>query len=297
MFKRWFLFFGVNILIVAMVSIVLNLLGIGPYITAHGLNYTSLMIFCLLWGMGGSFISLYLSKWMAKSMMGVKIQTATGSYGEIVRSVHAMARKAGLSKMPEVGIYQSPDVNAFATGPSKNNSLVAVSTGLLNTMGTEEIEGVLGHEVAHIANGDMVTMALVQGVINAFVMFFARIAAFAVSQFLRGDDDEGEGLGFFAHIAVVFLFEMIFGLLGSIVAATFSRYREFRADDGSARLVGKGKMVSALKALERNYGALHKAEGGMASLQISSKSSWNKLSSTHPPLEERIRALEKARIL
>ena len=292
MFKRWMLFFGMNILIIVMVSLVLNLLGVRPYLSSYGINYTSLMIFCLVWGMGGSFISLYLSKWMAKTMMGVELVTSTGPYASLVRMVHQMAKRSGIDKMPEVGIYNSPDINAFATGPSKNNSLVAVSTGLLQKMSNDEVEGVIGHEVSHIANGDMVTMALLQGVINAFVMFFARIAAFAVSQFLRGDDEEGEGLGFFAQIGVIMLFELIFGLLGSLLSSAFSRFREFRADSGSAKLVGKEKMVSALRALMSTYESMPKTEGTVKAFQISSKSSWIQLFSTHPPLEERIKALE-----
>jgi heat shock protein HtpX len=293
MFKRFFLFFGVNILIIAMLSIVLNLLGVRHYMTANGINYQALMIFCLVWGMGGAFISLFLSKFLAKMTMGVKIVSPTGEYSWLVQTVHQLARKAGLSKMPEVGVYSSSDMNAFATGATKNSSLVAVSTGLLQQMNQDELEGVLGHEVAHIANGDMVTMTLVQGVINAFVMFFARIAAFAVSQALRGDDEDGPGLGYFAHMMTVFAFEIIFGLLGSILVAWFSRFREFRADAGGASLAGKEKMIAALDALQRGYPQLSTGNKAMASMQISTKSSWLALFSSHPPLGERIKALQK----
>lgn len=226
-------------------------------------------------------------------MMGVSLVEASGPYGNLVQTVHRLARRAGIEKMPEVGIYNSPEVNAFATGPSKNNSLVAVSSGLLSRLNGQEVEGVLGHEVAHIANGDMVTMTLVQGVINAFVMFFARVVAFFISQAMRGDDEEG-GLGFFGYIITVFVFEMIFGLLGSILAAAFSRYREFRADAGGARLAGKDRMISALEALTRTYDDLGKGESAMQSLQISSKSKLVMLLSTHPPLESRIKALKRA---
>lgn len=293
MLKRYSLLFGVNILIVVMISIILNVLGIGHYITASGINYSSLFIFCFVWGMGGSFISLMISKWMAKSLMGVEIIAPTGQYGDLVRAVHQMAKRAGLEKMPEVGIYRSPEVNAFATGPSRNNSLVAVSTGLLGQMGRDEVEGVLGHEVSHIANGDMVTMTLLQGVMNAFVMFFARIAAFAVSQALRGDDEEGEGLGFFAHIAVVFLFEIIFGILASFLVMAFSRYREYRADAGGAKLAGKEKMITALQGLMRNYETLQKPKTSIQTMQISSRSSIWALLSSHPSLEKRIESLKK----
>lgn len=308
MFKRMFLLFGVNILIIVMVSIILSILGVGNYMTAYGLDYQKLMIFCLVWGFAGSFISLMISKWMAKTMMGVEIVSpSSGQYGWVVQSIHSLSRKAGLTSMPEVGIYESNDVNAFATGPSKNNSLVAVSTGLLRTMNRNEVEGVLGHEVAHIANGDMVTMTLIQGVVNAFVMFFARIVAFAISQALRSNNDNergGEGMGMLAHTLTVFIFEMIFGILGSMVVAWFSRYREFRADAASARLGGKEKMIEALRSLQRTYEYLHNGNEGavgnqasaVRSLQISSKSSFLALLSTHPPLEERIRALEKNRL-
>ena len=195
--------------------------------------------------------------------------------------------------MPEVGIYNSPEVNAFATGPSKRNSLVAVSTGLLNGMSQDEVEGVLAHEVSHIANGDMVTMTLIQGVVNAFVMFFARIAAFAVSNFMRGDDEEGEGLGWFAHMAVIFVFEIIFGLLGSIVVAFFSRYREYRADSGAARLAGREKMIAALQRL-KNQTYMDKRGESLATLKISNrKGGLAALISTHPSLDDRIKALQR----
>ena len=288
---RYMLLFGVNIGIMIMISIVLSVLGFDSYMTSSGIDYYSLMVMCLFWGMGGSFISLFMSKWMAKWMMKVEIVDATGQYSTLVQSVHGLARAAGITKMPEVGVYPSNDLNAFATGPSKNNSLVAVSTGLLNSMNRDELDGVLAHEVAHIANGDMVTMTLIQGVVNAFVMFFARIAAFAVSQLLRGDDEEG-GLGPIAHMFTVIAFQLVFGIIGSGIVAWFSRYREFRADAGSAALGGSTKMIKALKALQRNYEGLGKSEASVASMQISSKNSWLALLSTHPSLEKRIAALE-----
>lgn len=291
--KRAALLIGVNILIIVMLSIVLNLLGIRPYMNAYGINYQGLMIFCLVWGMGGAFISLQLSKWIAKTTMGLEILSQTGPHSELVNTVYSLSRKAGLPKMPEVAIYNSPEVNAFATGPSKSNSLVAVSTGLMSNMNRNEVEGVLAHEVAHIANGDMVTMTLIQGVMNAFVMFFARIAAFAVSQFMRGDDEEGEGLGWFAHMFVVMAFEVIFGMLAGIVVCWFSRFREFKADAGSAYLGGKEKMIAALEALKRNYEGLHNDRSAIKSMQISSKRSMVSPFSTHPSLDERIEALKK----
>ncbi|MCB0363717.1 MAG: protease HtpX, partial [Bdellovibrionales bacterium] len=222
-----------NLLVVVTISIVLNVLGVRPYITAQGLDMTSLAIFCLVWGMGGAFISLGLSRIMAKWMMGVKVippDTRDMELQELVREVHELARSAKLPKMPEVGIYESPEVNAFATGPSRSRSLVAVSTGLLHSMRRHELKGVLGHEVAHIANGDMVTMTLIQGVVNAFVMFFARAVAYALTMSGR-DEGEQQGPGL-AYYVVQVVLEMVFMVLGSMVVAKFSRYREFRADKG-----------------------------------------------------------------
>lgn len=295
--KRFLLFFGVNILIIVMLSLVLNLLGISPYLTAYGIDYQSLAVFCLIWGMGGAFISLMLSKWMAKTMMGVQIVSTTGPNSDLVHMVHHLSKKAGLNTMPEVGIYQSPELNAFATGPSKNNSLVAVSTGLLQRMDREELEGVLGHEVSHIANGDMVTMTLIQGVMNAFVMFLARALAFAIAQASRRDDDREGGMGFFAQYALIMLFETVFGILASLVIAWFSRLREFRADSGSASIAGKEKMIKALEALKRSYPQLQKGETAFRAMQISSKGSWMEAFSTHPNLDRRIDALKKMNII
>ncbi|MFA5584841.1 MAG: protease HtpX, partial [Bacteriovoracaceae bacterium] len=254
MVKRIFLFVLTNILVLVSVSIVLSLLGVNHYLTATGIDYRALMVFCLVWGVVGSGISLLLSKFMAKTMMKVQIIDEKGQYGDLVRKVHTLARQAGLSKMPEVGIYQSPEVNAFATGPSKNNSLVAVSSGLLQQMDADEVEGVLAHEIAHVANGDMVTMALIQGVVNAFVMFFARIAAFAISQAMQGDrdDDRPVQAGFMYHI-IVMVCEVLFSFLGMFVVAYFSRIREFRADKGGAQYAGKQKMIAALKRLQQKF--------------------------------------------
>lgn len=295
MVKRIFLFMLTNILVMVSVSIILSVLGVGNYITAAGLNYESLMVFCLIWGFVGSGISLLLSKFMAKSMMGVVIVDERGQYGDLVRKVHQMARQAGIEKMPEVGVYSSPEVNAFATGPSKNNSLVAVSQGLLQQMNTEEVEGVLAHEVAHIANGDMVTMALIQGVVNAFVMFFARVAAFALSQFLNGDRDDDRpvtsGIGY--HLTVM-VCEILFSFLGMFVIAYFSRVREFRADKGGAQYAGKHKMVAALKRLQQKIDFVDDSQDSVKTLKISSKKGLMNFLSTHPSLEDRIAALERS---
>ncbi len=298
MFKRILLFAATNILVIVTLSIVLRVLGIQPYLTAHGLNYGLLFAFCLLWGMGGAFISLGISRMMAKWTMGVKVidPRSPGEFRDLVETVHSLAQKAGLPAMPEVGVYHSPDVNAFATGPSKSRSLVAVSTGLLQRMDRDQVEGVLGHEIAHIANGDMVTMTLIQGVINAFVMFFARIVAFAVSSALRGKDDRGGS--FMLNFILITVFEIVFGILGFIVVAWFSRLREFRADRGGALYAGRAKMISALQQLQRTYGRAPEEEAqkgaALATLKISGKQGGLlSLMATHPPLELRIARLQE----
>lgn len=289
--KRIFLFLIVNVLIITSISIVLSVLGVQPYLTAKGIDYQSLMIFCLIWGFGGAFISLGLSRIMAKWMMGVKvIDPASNAQDErwLLDTVGRLSHRAGLAKVPEVGIYQSAEVNAFATGPSKSRALVAVSSGLMQRMNRADVEGVLAHEVAHVANGDMVTMTLVQGIVNAFVMFFARTLAWAASQFF---DEEKRGI---VNFVAVLLFEVAFSLLGMIVVAAFSRHREFRADGGGAELVGKPKMAAALRSLSNLVHIEKEAQPAMAALKISSSNKTGLLAliSTHPPLEERIKRLE-----
>jgi len=294
MLKRIFIFFAVSLLVSITISTLMSVLGIGHYISATGINYGTLMAFCLVWGLGGSFITLLISKPLARWTMGVEIVSDRPEYRDLVQKVHHLAAQAGLTKMPDVGIYQSEDVNAFATGPSKNNSLVAVSTGLLQRMDRDSVEGVLAHEVAHIANGDMVTMTLVQGVVNAFVMFFSRVIAFALTQAMRKDDDDAPASPFM-HTILVFVLDIVFGLLAMPIIAWFSRYREFRADHGGASLAGKEKMISALQSLQRVYPSLAEVEArenpNFRSMQISSRVNVMKLFSTHPPLEERIQAL------
>lgn len=295
MAKRIFLFVLTNILVMVTVSLLLSVFGVGSYVTAAGLNYSALMIFCLIWGFVGSGISLLLSKFMAKTMMGVVIVDDRGQYADLVRKVHQLARTAGLSKMPEVGVYQSPEVNAFATGPSRNNSLVAVSSGLLQQMNADEVEGVLAHEVAHVANGDMVTMALVQGVINAFVMFFARIAAFALQNVLNGESDEDRpaASGMAYHLSTM-VFEIAFSFLGMFVVAYFSRIREFRADKGAAKFAGKNKMVAALRRLQQKIDLVDDSQDQIKAMKITSKKGFMSFLSTHPSLEDRIAALERS---
>jgi heat shock protein HtpX len=293
MFKRFFLFALTNILVMVTISIVMRVLGIGNYLTAAGIDYSALMVFCLLWGFVGSGVSLLLSKFMAKRMTGLEIVDGRGQYADLVNRVHGFARAAGLTKMPEVGVYQSPEVNAFATGPSRNNSLVAVSTGLLSKMTSEEVDGVLAHEVAHIANGDMVTMALVQGVVNAFVMFFARVAAFAIQNAMQGDrdDDRPASSGMAYHLTVMVL-EVLFSFLGMFVVAYFSRLREFRADKGGAQFAGKQKMVGALRRLKTQIDFVDDSQDALKTMKISSKKGLANFLSTHPSLDDRIAALE-----
>ena len=296
MVKRVVLFLAVNILVVMTISVLLNLLGVQPFLRAKGIDYQSLLVFCLIWGMGGAFISLALSKVIAKMAMGVKVvdpNTTDPTLRALVQTVGNLARAAGIPT-PEVGVYDSPEVNAFATGPTKARSLVAVSSGLLQRMDQPAVEGVLSHEVAHIANGDMVTMTLVQGVVNAFVMFLARVVAFAVVQAMRGRD-ENEGFSSGIYFLVTMVFQMVFMLLGSIVVFWFSRMREFRADAGGARLGGRERMIGALEALQRTVQIQDpQPQAALATLKISNPTGMMRLFMTHPPLEERISRLRSA---
>jgi heat shock protein HtpX len=296
--KRIFLFVALNVLVITTISILLRVLGVGPYIGAYGLNYNMLAAFCLVWGMAGAFISLALSRIMAKWMMGVRIidpNTRDSSERLLLQSVHRLARGAGLTTMPEVGVYESPELNAFATGPTKARSLVAVSRGLLDRMSHEEVEGVLGHEIAHIANGDMVTMTLLQGVVNAFAMFLSRVIAYAITQAMRNDRDQRSSGPGFLGFAIQMVLQMVFLVLGSMLVAAFSRYREYRADVGGARLAGRTSMIRALQKLQ-SYQEYQdpNAQPALASMKISSRpSSFMALFSTHPPLEQRIERLQK----
>lgn len=299
MSKRILLLIATNLAVVLTISLLLHVLGINRLLQGYGANYTGLFIFCLIWGFGGAFISLGLSRIIAKMSMGVKVidPRQPGQFSDLVEMVHSLAQKAGLPAMPQVGVYESPEINAFATGPTRSRALVAVSTGLLRRMNRQETEGVVGHEIAHVANGDMVTMTLLQGVINAFVMFLARVIAMAISSKTR---DEGESPSFGGNFLLVMFLEAILSPLGFIVVAWFSRYREFRADAGGAAYAGKAKMVGALQALSRNMGRSAEEEDGraasLATLKISGKPSrMMALLSTHPPLELRIARLQEAR--
>lgn len=294
--KRISLFLAVNLLIVLTISIVLNVLGIRPYLTARGIDYQSLMVFCLIWGMAGSFISLGMSRMMAKWSLGVQLidpDTRNGGEQELLQMVYRLARSAGLGTMPQVGIYPSAEVNAFATGPTRNRALVAVSAGILQAMDRSELEAVLGHEISHVANGDMVTMTLLQGIINAFVMFLARIIAFAISQSGSRDDERRSSYGM--NYLLVMVLEMVLGLLGMVVVMAFSRWRELRADRGGAQLAGTGKMIDALKALQRSMNRIEPARGSFANLKIAAPQGFARIFMSHPPLDERIARLEQLR--
>jgi len=292
MLKRVALFLAANIAILFIITLILSIFNIQPYLTAQGINYGALMAFALVVGFTGSFFSLFLSKFMAKMAYGIQLIDKPNSPLEsnLVEMIHGLARKLNLG-IPEIGIYNSPAPNAFATGWSRQHALVAVSTGLLQTMNMEEIEGVLGHEMSHIANGDMITMCLLQGVLNTFVIFFARIAAFFVANLLRGNNERSD-TGGFVYYGTALLFQIVFGILASLIVMAFSRHREFRADAGSARLVGKEKMIAALQRLQRaeSIPEDHRAPS-MATLQISSHDGLFALFASHPPLQKRIDAL------
>ncbi|MEJ5210188.1 MAG: protease HtpX [Burkholderiales bacterium] len=286
--KRILLFLATNLAIVVMLSITLRILGVEPYLTAQGLNLQALLIFAAVFGFGGAFISLLLSKWSAKMAVGARVidQPRTEAEQWLVETVRRQARQAGIG-MPEVAIYDSPEVNAFATGWNKNSALVAVSTGLLHSMTRDEAEAVLGHEVSHIANGDMVTLALIQGVVNTFVMFLSRVIGHTVDRVIF-KNEEGHGPAFFVTMIVA---ELILGLLASLIVMWFSRQREFRADRGGAQLAGRQKMIAALERLARVHTA--PLPDKMAAFGIAGGigHGLKRLFMTHPPLEERIAAL------
>ncbi|MBC7530175.1 MAG: protease HtpX [Oligoflexus sp.] len=299
-FKRIGLFLALNIVIVLTLSTIMSLLGANRYLYANGLNLQSLAIYCLVWGMGGAFISLALSRKLAKWTMGVQLvpdNTYDARLVELKQTVHQLSREAGIKVMPEVGVYESPELNAFATGPSKNRSLVAVSSGLLRSMDRRELRGVLAHEVAHIANGDMVTMTLLQGVVNAFVMFLARIIAYGITQATRSNNEESPSSGGFAFMGITFVLELIFMVFGSIIVAAYSRRREYRADAGGARLGGRENMIAALQGLKKNFtiDTMDSApNSAVAAMQIENHKGkgLSRFFSTHPDLDDRIARLQ-----
>ncbi|WP_028081342.1 protease HtpX [Solimonas soli] len=290
--KRVLLFLATNLAIVLVLSVVTSLLGVNRWFAANGLNYQALLVFCAVFGFGGAFISLALSKTIAKWSTGAQVLTEPRNSSEmwLLQTVERQARAAGIG-MPEVAIYEAPEPNAFATGMSKNSALVAVSTGLLRSMSQDEVEAVLGHEISHVANGDMVTLTLIQGVVNTFVMFLARVVGYVIDQalFRRGEDERGPGIGYFVTVMVL---ELLFGILASMIVAWFSRQREFRADAGGAHLAGKRKMIAALERLKLGH-EQSSLPANMTAMGISG-GQLAKLFATHPPLDVRIAALQKA---
>ena len=288
--KRIFLFILTNLAVLLVINFTLRLLGVDRVLDqSGGINFSALMVMSAVIGFSGSIISLLMSKWMAKMSVGARVienpQDPTERW--LVETVRHHAQAAGIG-MPEVAIYDAPDVNAFATGWNRNDALVAVSTGLLHSMSRDEAEAVLGHEISHVANGDMVTLALIQGVVNTFVVFFAKIIGILVDRvLLKNDPRNGPGIGaFVAEIAA----QIVLGILASIIVMWFSRQREFRADAGGANLAGRQKMIAALERLKMNHEQAAMPQN-MAAMAISSQGGFSRLFMTHPPLDERIEAL------
>ena len=294
--KRILLFLATNLAVIIVASITLNILGVGSFITAQGLDMSSLLAFCAVFGFAGSLVSLLLSKTMARMGTGTQIidQPRTAQERWLLDTVAELSQKAGIG-MPEVGIFPSSESNAFATGWNKNASLVAVSQGLLDRFSPREARAVIGHEIGHVANGDMVTLALIQGVVNTFVMFFARIIGYAVDSFLRRDDDSGGvGIGYYITSIVA---EIVLGILASAIVMWFSRKREFRADEAGASLTGKGDMIAALERLRSEYDAPSAMPATMTAFGIrkGGQGGIAALFTSHPPLEDRILALQSMR--
>jgi len=294
--KRVFLFICTNLAVVLVLSLTANIFGFNRFIQANGIDFGALLGFSLVFGFLGSFISLWMSKWVAKRAYNIEVIESPRSDAErwIVETVREQARIAEVP-MPEVGIYESPEANAFATGPSSKNALVAVSSGLIQRMSKREVEGVLAHEMAHVANGDMVTMTLLQGVLNTFVIFISRVLGFVVDRALSRSDDERSGVGFGYYIAV-FACEIVFGLLASVIVMAYSRRREFSADADAARIWGRDSIRDALvrlKSISENGGVLDDRSKALAAFKISHPGGFMRAFASHPPLEERIAALDK----
>jgi heat shock protein HtpX len=292
--KRIALFLATNLAVLLVFSVVWMILStfFGLSTFAGGkVNYTGMLVFCAIFGFGGAFVSLFLSKWMAKRSTGMRVIDQPRNEIEqwLYSTVKRQAEKAGIG-MPEVGIYEAPEINAFATGASRNNSLVAVSTGLLRAMSRDEAEAVLAHEVSHVANGDMVTLTLIQGVVNTFVMFLARIIGNIIDRVVFKNED-GPGIGYFVTVMVL---EIIFGILASTIVMAFSRWREFRADAGGADLAGREKMIAALERLAHSYGqSTLPSEVRAFGISGGVAGGFKKLFMSHPPLAERIQALRE----
>lgn len=290
--KRIFLFVLTNIAVLLVINITLRLLGVDRWMEHGGINFGALLVMSAVIGFAGSIISLFMSKWMAKQSVGAQviIDPFDPTQRWLLDIVRRQAQVAGIS-MPEVAIYDSDDVNAFATGWNRNDALVAVSTGLLNNMSKDEAEAVLAHEISHVANGDMVTLALIQGVVNTFVVFFSKLFGYFVDRvLLKNDERDGPGIGAFVAEIVA---QLVLGVLASLIVMWFSRQREFRADAGGANLAGRQKMISALERLKINHEQAAMPQN-MAAMAISNRGGFSKLFMTHPPLEERIEALRRS---
>lgn len=285
--KRVFLFLATNLAVMIVLSIVASLLGVNRWLAQNGLNYQMLMMFALVWGMGGSFISLLMSKQIAKWSTGAQVITQPRSASEswLLSTVQRLAQSAGIGT-PEVAIYDAPEPNAFATGANRNHSLVAVSTGLLQNMKQDEVEAVLGHEITHVANGDMITLTLIQGVVNAFVIFAARVIGYFIDKAVF-KNERGVGAGYYITVMVL---DILFGVLAMMIVAAFSRYREFRADAGGAHLAGRQKMIGALQRLAGAYGQTTLPKQITA---FGINGGVRNLFATHPPIEERIARLQQ----
>jgi heat shock protein HtpX len=289
--KRIVLFMLTNVAVMVTLSIVAHLFGFNRFISAYGIDFGALLGFAAVFGFGGALFSLMISKWSAKRMVGARvIETPRNAIEQwLVETVRRQATAAGI-EMPEVAIYDSPDVNAFATGPSRNNALVAVSTGLLNRMTREEAEAVLGHEVSHVANGDMVTLTLIQGVLNTFVIFISRVIGNVIDRAVLKNNSDAPGIGYYVSSIVL---EILFGIIATMVVAWFSRQREFRADAGGARLADRQGMINALRRLQSIQEESH-MPGTLTAFGINGKrSGLMALFATHPPLEQRIEALQR----
>jgi heat shock protein HtpX len=297
--KRILLFIGTNIAVLALISILASLFGVDHYLTRTGLNYKMLLGYAAIVGFSGSLFSLAISKWIAKWSYGIQVIEQPSGEAQVwlFNKVKELSKKAGVA-MPEIGVYESEEVNAFATGPTRNNALVAVSSGLIHNMSPRQIEGVLAHEMSHIANGDMVTMTLLQGVLNTFVVFFSKIIGFAIDQALRRNDDERSGPGWGYAIGSL-VAQIVLGIFASMIVMAYSRHREFRADAMAAQLEGKDAMIGALQRLQQimgGGGVLDDRSAAVSAFKINNHSDGlMALFASHPPLEARIAALENMR--
>ena len=299
--KRFLLFVATNILVVLAISVLISVLGVKPYLTARGIDYQALLILSSIIGFAGAFISLQLSRWTAKTGMGVQLidpkKPANSFESSLVARIQRLCDAAGLETLPEIGIYESAEVNAFATGPSRSRSLLAISSGLLSRMDSRAVDGVLGHEISHIANGDMVTMTLLQGVANTFVIFLSRVLVFMLDNALRGRDDErrGGGLGYFAQYMLIQLLQSLLMLPASAVVFAYSRRREYGADAGSAKLTGRETMIHALEQLRAGPRVQDDRAPSVSAFKIDGHGYglMQMVFASHPPLEDRIEALRK----